>query len=374
MLANDRQASGARLRVLVVEDSAFFRTQLKRLLEAEQDIEVVGQATNGLEAVAQARALRPDLITMDVEMPVMDGISAVREIMRVAPTRIVMLSSLTREGAESTLSALDAGAIDFIHKRAITADSLASIGGSLRGRLRELVKGSPLRAAKPGAAPPVPSTPPVTRTAMAPAAGVAAPTGTARAGAFFTGRPLLVIGASTGGPAVLGDLLAALPARFPCPILVGVHIPGTFSRCFAERLDRRCALPVVEATAGARLVAGEVLVAPGGMQTRVVRMAGGLGVEVGPGPEEALYRPSLDLTFESIASSAGRGVLAVVLTGMGNDGTRGAAAITAAGGTVWAQDEASSAVFGMPASVIKAGLAADIVSSAEFAARLARGQ
>ena len=191
---------------------------------------------------------------------------------------------------------------------------------------------------------------------------------------FFANCPLLVLGASTGGPVALGELLGALPASFPCPVLVAVHIPGNFSRSFAERLGGRCAWAVEEATSGARLATGKVLVAPGGMQTRVVRLGTGLGVEVEQGAGELLYRPSLDFLLDSVATAAGRGALAVILTGMGNDGTQGARAVKAAGGTIWAQDEASSVVFGMPSSVIKAGLTSDVLSLQDLAARIGRGR
>ena len=398
MQTSERQRPVAPLRVRVVDDSSFFRAQLVRLLTADGDIEVVGQAANGQDGVAQARALRPDLITMDVEMPVMDGISAVREIMRVAPTPIVMLSSLTREGAEATLKALEAGAIDFIQKRAITADTLVSVGQAVRGRVRELVRSGRQRAGvspsgRQAAAGPAPTAraqpsstaamsssradprPPAARASLQPSVETSVRTAAAVGdGSWFTGCPLLVLGASTGGPAALGILLAAIPASFPVPVLVGVHIPSTFSHCFAERLNGRCALEVSEAVSGARLQPGKVLVAPGGLQTRVVRSGAGFAVEVEPGTPDLLYKPSLDYTFASVASTVGRGALAVVLTGMGSDGTQGARAIAAAGGTIWAQDEASSAVFGMPASVIKAGLASDVLSIADLAARLARGR
>ena len=400
MPAGDRQRAEAPLRVLVVEDSTFFRTQLVRLLTAEGDIEVVGQATNGAEAVTLARQFQPDLITMDVEMPVMDGITAVREIMRQAPTRIIMLSSFTREGADATLGALEAGALDFIQKRAITAESLASIGEAVRGRVRELVRsgrprpGVPISGAtgraattgaqgtvasrsEAGAAPPRDS---IARVAAEAAAAMNAQIAEVLSGrpsaeaGWFAGCPLLVLGASTGGPVAVGELLRAIPSSFPCPILVAVHIPGSFSRYFAERLNGRCAWSVEEATSGARLSTGKVLVAPGGMQTRVVRAGGALAVEVEAGPPELLYKPSIDFALSSVAANVGRGALAVVLTGMGNDGTQGARALTAAGGKVWAQDEASSVVFGMPASVIKSGLASEVLSITELAARLARGR
>ena len=344
------------IRVLVVEDSDFFRAQIRRTLAVDAEFEVVGEAADGCAAVAAAIALRPDVVTMDVEMPVMNGIDAVRQIMRLAPTRIVMLSAFTLANTTATLAALEAGAMDFITKRVLhdAVDTTAAHG--LRQRLKLLAQGQPGAAARPLAALRPAGVPP-----------------TARAESYFGERALLVLGASTGGPALLGDLLSVLPAHFPCPVLVAVHLPQAFSASFAQRLNARCCLPVMEASPGAALLPGRVLVAPGGRQTRVLRVGGRLYTQVTAGADDERYRPSLDRLFGSVGSSAGAGALAVVLTGMGSDGSLGAQALAAAGGTLWAQDEASSAMFGMPAALIRTGLAAEVVSASQLARRLAQG-
>lgn len=353
--------SGAPVRVLIVDDSAFYRAQLARIIGAEADLEVVGQASNGREAVDLATRLKPDLITMDVEMPVLDGIGATREIMRSVPARIVMLSAFTAAGAEATLNALDAGAVDFITKRALHGDMAGAAGQELRARLRSIanssaVVASPRAAATTPTALPATKIPPSTESAIR-----------------FDASSVLVIGASTGGPALLGELVGAFQADFRAAVVLAVHMPAQFSACFAERLARRCRLPLGHGFNGARVRAGQILVAPGGMQSRLRRDTDGLVLEVEPGGATELYRPSIDRLLESAALAVGRYATGVVLTGMGSDGSVGARAIKAAGGMVWAQDEASSTVFGMPAAVIRGGLADEILSATELASRLRRG-
>lgn len=340
---------GRPLRVLVVEDSLFFRGQLRRLLQADGDIEVVGEAGDGREAIAEARRLRPDLVTMDIEMPVLDGIAAVREVMQIAPTRILMLSALTRHGADATFAALEAGALDFVAKQSLQGQGAAAGARALRERVRELVRDRTAAAAPDEAAPP------------------------SRQACRFAERPLLVIGASTGGPALVTELLAECAAQLPCAVLVVMHMPAGFTRYFAERVARHCALPVVEACDGDALVPGRVWIAPGGKQT-TLRRGMRLELEVRDGEESDLYRPCLDLTLASAAQLCGPRTLAVVATGMGSDGAAGSRALRDAGGLVWAQDQASSVVFGMPAAVINAGLAHEVVSATELGRRLRHGR
>lgn len=344
---NHRQ--GRPLRVLVVEDSAFYRTQLCRLLQQDGDIEIVGQAGDGREAIDKAQHLRPDIVTMDVEMPVLDGIAAVREIMQMAPTRILMLSALTQVGADATFAALEAGAADFMPKQALQGDGSAASARALRQRVRELAQ-----QAAPSARPTV----------------TEAPQASER---YFAERPLLVIGASTGGPALVSELLADCAAHLPCAVLVVMHMPAGFTRYFAERVARHCALPVTEARDGDELAPGRVWVAPGGQQT-TLRRGARLELEVRDADGEDVYRPCIDVTLDSVARLCGNRALAVVATGMGSDGAIGCRALRAAGGLVWAQDEASSVVFGMPAAVIGAGLAHDVVSATELKRRLRLGR
>lgn len=346
--ATDRHP-GKPLRVLVVEDSVFFRGQLCRLLQQDGDIVVVGEAGDGREAIEKAQQLHPDVVTMDIEMPVLDGIAAVREIMRVAPTPILMLSALTRHGADATFAALEAGALDFLPKQSLQGDGSAATARTLRERVRQLVRGD---------------------ARLAPAPRPEAATLSER---YFGERPLLVIGASTGGPALVAELLGECAGHLPCAVLVVMHMPAGFTGYFAERVARHCALPVVEAVDGAELAPGRVWVAPGGKQTTLHR-GNRLELQVRDPEAGDMYRPCIDHTFASAARVCGKRTLAFVGTGMGTDGAAGSRALRAAGGLVWAQDEASSVVFGMPAAVINAGLADDVVSAAEFRRRLRQGR
>lgn len=327
---------GERVRVLVVDDSAFFRKRIRQQFEHIGEIEVVGEACDGREAVELAERLRPDLITMDVAMPKMDGITAVREIMRVRPTDILMVSALTSDGACATLEALEAGAVDFLAKQGgLDADHAS--GNRLGERVISIARRKRPQQEAAGRAGAVQL---VSRSDFSRVTGE---------------RPrLIAIGASTGGPVAVQRLLTALPSAYPLPVLVAVHMPGEFTPAFAERLDSLCRMRVRHANDGDELSAGTVLIAPGGMQTLIERHSARLRVTVAPGGEN-LYKPSIDLLFESAAVALEGSVQAVVLTGMGSDGTAGARVLKQHGGSVWSQDQATSVVFGMPYSVAKAG-------------------
>jgi len=329
------------VRVLIVDDSSFFRKRIRSELERSGEITVAGEAQNGREAIQMAASLQPDLITMDVAMPLMDGISAVREIMRHHPTDIVMFSALTSEGARATMDALDAGAVDFLPKQGGISGGVGQIqGGSLRDRVISLTRSKRARHTCP-----VGSLPTV-QTLEAPLSRPAE----RRKGAL----QLVVIGASTGGPVAIQHVLSALPGDYPYPVLVGVHMPAEFTATFAERLDSACRIRVRQAGHGDPLVRGEALIAPGGMQTLVERYAGSMRVRVQPGGDQ-LYKPSVDIMFGSAARALKDGAQAVVLTGMGADGTEGARLLKEHGSSVWSQDQATSVVYGMPYSVAKAG-------------------
>jgi two-component system chemotaxis response regulator CheB len=335
-----------KIRVLVVDDSSFFRTRIRQELERTGAIEVAGEAVNGAEAVRQAASLRPDLITMDVAMPVMDGISAVREIMRASPTAVVMFSALTRDGAKATLEALEAGAVDFLPKQpgALVGEGN---GMGLSERVINIARHKGVRRAQQAVARPAQ---PVVAAAAAPAPAHA-PVAPSRR----RGQPrLVVIGASTGGPVAIQKVLTALPAGYPYPVLVAVHMPAEFTPTFAERLDSLCRLEVRQAVDGDELRAGRALIAPGGMQTLVESAGGRLRVKLMADPQR-LYKPSVDITFGSAARALGEAVQAVILTGMGADGTEGARLLKERGASVWSQDQATSVVYGMPQSVAKAG-------------------
>lgn len=336
-----------RVRVLIVDDSSFFRKRIRHFLEESPRISVVGEAANGEEAVRLNQQLSPDLVTMDVAMPVLDGISAVRRIMREHPTRIIMFSALTREGAQATLEALDAGAVDFIPK--VSDDgSGASNGTVLRNRVLEIAVRRP----------------------AGPASRESAPIGQVTPHRKMGGLiELVVIGASTGGPVAVQDVLTELPSGFPVPILVAVHMPQAFTGPYAERLDGLTRLKVAEARDGDALLPGRVLVAPGGRQIKVERRNRGLIVRLSDGGEH-LYKPSVDHIFSSAAEQLGASVLAVVLTGMGSDGAEGASRLRQRGATVWAQDQASSVVYGMPAAVARNGSAERILPLSQIGAAL----
>ncbi|AIS16339.1 chemotaxis protein CheY [Pseudomonas rhizosphaerae] len=358
------------VKVLVVDDSGFFRRRVSEILSSDPTIQVVGTATNGREAIDQAQALKPDVITMDYEMPMMDGITAVRHIMQRCPTPVLMFSSLTHEGARVTLDALDAGAVDYLPKnfedisrnpekvKQMLCEKVHTLSRSNR-RLGAHVAAPVPTAAAGASAAPVSSRAAPTRT-PAPVTPARAPAPTASSAAPRR-KPykLVAIGTSTGGPVALQRVLTQLPAHFPTPIVLVQHMPAAFTRAFAERLDKLCRITVKEAEDGDVLRPGLALLAPGGKQM----MIDGRGaVKILPGDERLNYKPCVDITFGSAAKSYGDKVLAVVLTGMGADGREGARLLKQGGSQVWAQDEASCVIYGMPMAIVKAGLADAVYS------------
>lgn len=331
-----------KVKVLVVDDSAFFRSRITRILEQSGDIEVVGQAANGQEAFDLTGRLRPDLVTMDVEMPVLDGISAVRRIMASYPTDVLMFSALTQDGARATLDALDAGAVDFLPKHNV--GETAAVGSNGEYLLERIMALTARRRSRVEISPPM-----VDVRRHRDIVSVRQPT--------KSNKPvdLVVIGASTGGPVALQHLLTTLPAEFSAPVLVAVHMPATFTTTFAERLNQLCKLEVCEASDNAPLRAGRILISPGGLQTLVDGRPEALCVEVKE-IRDQLYKPSVDLCFGSAARVLGGRVLAIVLTGMGADGKQGAKILKDRGASVWSQDAASCTVYGMPQAIERAGL------------------
>ncbi|OUS03213.1 chemotaxis response regulator protein-glutamate methylesterase [Gammaproteobacteria bacterium 42_54_T18] len=339
------------IKVMIVDDSAFFRRRIKEILEKSPELTVVGGADNGRDAIDRAKELNPDVITMDYEMPVMDGITAVREIMRTHPTPILMFSSLSFEGARVTLDALDAGALDYLPKSFESMTNSPNEGVKLlQDKVIAIARKSNVRPAPP--APAAPTTPARSRPIAPPA-----PSSTPRSSQ--AGRPnikprVVLIGASTGGPVALQKTLADLPANFPYPILLIQHMPNTFTSAFAQRLDRICNIRVQEAVDGDALKPGVALLAPGG--TQMLLGDTGRTINVIEGSPRLQYKPSVDVTFGSAARSLKGQVLALVLTGMGHDGREGCKLLKREGATVWTQDEQSCVVYGMPMSVQTAGL------------------
>ncbi|SDR96099.1 two-component system, chemotaxis family, response regulator CheB [Halopseudomonas xinjiangensis] len=358
------------VKVLVVDDSGFFRRRVAEILGGDKQIQVVGTASNGQEAVDQTLALRPDVVTMDYEMPVMDGITAVRQIMQRCPTPVLMFSSLTYEGARVSLDALDAGAADYLPKNfedisrnpdkvrqllcervhALARSNRTSLGLSAPSHSVPTAPSSPVNSRAGGA------------TSLFDRQATPAPTAP-RAGNSPPPRKrqykLVAIGTSTGGPVALQKVLTQLPANFPAPLLLVQHMPAAFTKAFAERLDKLCRISVKEAEDGDTLRPGVALLAPGGKQM----MVDGRGVvRILPGDERLNYKPCVDVTFGSAAKTFQDKVLAVVLTGMGADGREGARMLKQAGSCVWAQDEASCVIYGMPMAVAKANLADGVYS------------
>lgn len=378
--------------VLVVDDSGFFRKRLTEILTSSGQIKVVGAATNGREGVELAERLRPDVITMDYEMPVMDGITAVREIMRKRPTPVLMFSSLTYEGARVTLDALEAGAVDFLPKN---FEEIARDNSQLQKILIERIldvarsrPGNKAAPAGPDSGPDVargPATTPRTRPApsprtrgidrpapVTPAPETEAPRRSTRRGPAKH-YAVVGIGTSTGGPVALQRVLTVLPASFPAPLVLVQHMPASFTPAFAERLNKLCRIEVRQAEDGDVLRPGLALLAPGGKQMMVENRGGQARIRILPGDERLNYKPCVDVTFGSLARSFPGKTLGLILTGMGSDGKEGCRLMKQSGSDVWSQDEKSSVIYGMPMAVAKAGLTDEVLSLDDIGPRLVEG-
>ncbi|MCW2755882.1 MAG: chemotaxis protein CheY [Marmoricola sp.] len=348
------------IRVLVVDDSALVRRLVTTALALDAGIEVVGTAFNGREAITMVDELAPDAVTLDIEMPILDGLGALDAIRRKHPRLpVIMFSTLTEKGATKTLEALSLGASDFVTKPSNTtsmAESMASVREQLIPKVKALVGAHRLVARDPGTA----------TGAERRAARVPVPL----ARALTKPTEVLLIGCSTGGPDALSRMLEQLPGTLPVPVLVVQHMPPLFTTMFAERLDRISALTVREAVADEVPRAGEVLIAPGGFHLRVRRSAGLVRTELDDGPQENFCRPAVDALFRSAADAYDGAASAVILTGMGQDGLIGCRLLAARGARIVVQDEASSVVWGMPGAVATAGLAHDVLPLEEIAGKL----
>jgi len=326
------------IRLLLVDDSAFFMNKFKQILQAHKDIEVVGIANNGLEAVRLTKQLRPDVISMDYAMPIMDGLTAVKLIMQEAPSKILMLSALSLYGAKITLAALEAGALDFLPKNELSSATFSK-------KIRELHNTCLLNSTENVASNNAQNDQIITN--------LKSLTTTQKT----SYKPkLLVIAASTGGPVALSQILQNLPTNFPAPIIVIQHMPAAFSLAFTGRLNEMCRLQVVEAKNGDKLQNGVVFVVPGGMQL-LVKPNYCLKIIT---DNSYSYHPCADCTFSNLAQIFSGEVLAVVLTGMGADGMMGAKKLKASGNKIWAQNQETCTIYGMPAAVINANLADEI--------------
>ncbi len=336
------------VRVLIVDDSAFARLSISRQLSSDPEIKVVGVARDGIEALEKIKELKPNVVTLDVEMPRMGGLKTLEHIMSEEPIPVVMLSSLTGKGTETTIKALELGAIDFFLKSSpATPAGFYGSNGDLntkvklaarveRARLKVVTRRGEIHP-RPERLPSRHPSPP---------------------------SKVIVIGSSTGGPRALYDLIPNLPGDIPASILVVQHMPPMFTKSLANRLNQLSQIEVKEAELGDSLGKGYALVAPGNYHM-MVKMGGTIGLNQGP-PVLGL-RPAADVTMQSVARVYGALSIGVVLTGMGSDGTRGAASIKAAGGKIAAQDEATCVVYGMPRSVIESGNADKIVPLPQMA-------
>jgi len=347
-------------KILIVDDSSFFRRRIKQILEKDCELEVVGEAKNGEEALILVASLKPDVVTMDIDMPVMDGITAVKRIMASNPVPIIMFSSLTQEGAQSTLDALDVGALDFLPKNfediALNRKEAILL---LQSRVKALC-GRTFFGPSSLSRKPLSSFSSATLLQTKNVSGIACKSDTktnfsATTSSHYT---CLAIGASTGGPVALQRILTELPVNFPVPVLMVQHMPGTFTQAFAKRLNDLCDVTVKEAANGEILTPGVCYLAPGGKQMTIKGRAVNARVIISE-PERfpsAAFKPSVDVTFESVAQVYSGNVLAIILTGMGADGREGCKMLKAKGAKIWAQDEQSCVVYGMPQAVTVANI------------------
>jgi two-component system, chemotaxis family, protein-glutamate methylesterase/glutaminase len=323
-------SADSRIRVLVVDDSAFVRKAIVRMLGTVDDIEVVGVAADGEEGLAKARELHPDVVTLDVRMPRLGGLETLERLMAEQPVPVLLMSTLTQEGAEVTLRGLELGAMDFVDKSSVQPMSMLSLAEELVAKVRALGRARVKARPRP-------------------------PHGT-REGLDGRRAECIVIAASTGGPAALQTVVSGLPAGFPAVVLVVQHIPRGFTKSLSERLDARSAIPVREARDGETVALGTVLVAPAGIHTKLTHRAGAVAIALDEEPREALHRPSADVLMASAAKVYGPLALGVVLTGMGSDGTEGLRAIRDKGGLTFAESEETCVIYGMPKVAVEAGV------------------
>ncbi len=366
------------IKVLVVDDSAFMRNSLSMMLKTDPSIEVVGHAKNGIEAIEQVEKLNPDVITMDVEMPGMDGLAALEKIMKTSPRPVLMVSSLTSAGAESTLRALDLGALDYLPKYQEGSVQFAIVQQELVNKVKAISKRRTVMRLSQFAPKPkkdiTASTKALEESGLShllakkpaqqkgPVKKIAPPVDTSGT----PKRNIVVIGVSTGGPPAVQKVLAALPANFPACILIAQHMPKAFTGAFAKRLASLSKIKVTEAQDGDKIVNGHAYVCPGGQHISIAYTGSLPYIKVSDEPKDALYKPAANILNES-AAVMGSKVVGLTMTGMGSDGVLGTKVLKSKGGYIIAQDEASSVVYGMPRAVVDANLADEIVDIDQLA-------
>ncbi|MFG6158705.1 chemotaxis response regulator protein-glutamate methylesterase [Halomonas sp. 1390] len=335
------------IKVLCVDDSALIRDLLTEIINQQPDMEVVAVAPDPLVARDLIKRHNPDVLTLDVEMPRMDGLDFLERLMRLRPMPVLMVSSLTQSGSEVTLRALELGALDFVAKPSLgIRHGMMEYAAEIAEKLRAAARSRPRQARRPNAPGPQPLKAPI-----------------------VSSEKLIIIGASTGGTEAIRQVLEPLPANSPA-ILITQHMPGGFTRSFAERLDRLCQISVKEAVDGERILPGHAYIAPGDAHLKLARSGANYVARLDDGPPVNRHRPSVDVLFHSAAGQAGRNAIGVLLTGMGKDGAAGLLEMRQAGAATLAQDEASCVVYGMPREAVALGAAAEVLPLEEIAPRL----
>ncbi len=346
------------IKVLVVDDSAFMRNAISSMISSDKEIEIVGFAKDGLDAIEKVKKLKPDIVTLDVEMPKMDGLTALKHIMEDHPRPVIMVSSLTSKGAKETLNALELGAVDYIPKnlselsinivkiKEILIEKIKHFARSKSFKTQSKVK----RLSK--------------KTKTEPLEIPVKTTGERKVG-------IVSIGTSTGGPKALQEIMVRIPANFPAPIVIAQHMPQNFTGPFAERLNQLSKIEVKEAEEGDRLKPGTAYLAPGRGHMRVARIKGIESiVRISEDKDEFIYRPSVDALMASVSEFFPGRSLGVILTGMGNDGLVGIGTLKKSGGRVFAQSEETCVIYGMPKAIVDAGLADKVIDLEEMAGEI----
>jgi two-component system chemotaxis response regulator CheB len=354
--------SQKKIRVLVVDDSALVRQILVEILKSADDIEVVGTANDPFMARERIKELNPDVLTLDVEMPRMDGLTFLQNLMRLRPMPVVMISSLTERGAETTLKALELGAVDFVSKPKVdVAGTLADFSAEILEKIRAAAMARVIGRS------------PILTSVVAPkhSADAILPAVAGARRMLRTTDRIIAIGSSTGGTEAIREVLMGLPADCPA-IVIAQHIPEAFSLPFTRRMDSMAAMSVVEPVDNQQIKPGHVYIAPGGKHLLVERDGAHYRCRINDGPPVNRHRPSVDVLFRSVAQNVGPNAVGVILTGMGDDGARGLKEMHDAGAPTIAQDEASSVVWGMPGAAVKAGGVGDILPLSRVAEAIMR--
>lgn len=342
------------IKILIVDDSAFMRKLLSDLFSSEPDFMVIDTARNGLDAVDKVKRLKPDLITMDVEMPIMDGITALEMIMKDTPTPVVMISSLTRDGAEATMCALELGAVDFVAKSAGIISSIDGIGREIVAKGRVAVGAKVPKFFGKAVKPPVMINPLFQRTVVA------------------SDEQIVAIGTSTGGPRALQEIITKLPGNLPCGVVIVQHMPPGFTKSLSERLNSLSSLTVKEAEHNDVIRPGLVLIAPGDYHMTIEREGTKKIIKLNQNPPIGGHRPAVDPMMESVARVYGQRAVGVILTGMGHDGAKGVQAIKQQLGYTIAEDQSTAVVFGMPKSAIELGVVDKVAPISNIAAEIVK--